>query len=392
MANLASVPTAGATAPLTAEREPRQVPVAAPVERLASLDVFRGFVMLWIIGGEGLMAGLAALGQNRVVEAIVYELNHTPWQGLRFYDCIWPSFMLMVGVSVPLSFRKRSLTQTYHQQLAHAAKRAIVLFLLGSLRESVSIGSPYLIELSSALQPIAIAYFVAVLVVQKPWRFQAALAALILTVYGFVLAFIPAPGIAAGSYQFNHNLVHWVDIALLGQTHWDRWPYASEGWGTVLSTIPTIATTLLGLLIGELLMSSRSKEKKAQFIAAIGLGCIAVGFAISPVVPVVMKLWTSSYGLVSAGWACLMFLFFYWLIDIRGHRKWAFPLSVIGMNAIFIYMFSSLIHLGPMVEVFTQGIGRVLPNSELLFQQVAILAIEWLILFWMYRRRIFIKA
>ena len=392
MANLASIPVVEAKTSSTAKQEAGQAPVATPVERLASLDAFRGFIMLWIIGGEGLVAGLAALGQNRVVEALVYELNHTPWQGLRFYDCIWPSFMLMVGVSVPLSFAKRSLTQTYHQQLVHAAKRAIVLFLLGSLRESVSMGSPYLVELSSALQPIAIAYFVAVLVVRKSCRFQAVLGATILAAYALLLAFVPAPGIAAGSYQFNHNLVHWVDIALLGQAHWDRWPFASEGWGTVLSTIPTIATTLLGLLIGELLMSSRSKETKAKFIGGIGILCITTGYAISPFVPVVMKMWTTSYGLMSAGWACLMFLVFYWLIDIRGYRKWAFPLTVIGMNAIFIYIFSSLIHLGPIVDVFTQGIANVLPNSALLFQQVAILAVEWLILFWMYKRRLFIKA
>lgn len=392
MANLVSRPAVDARNSAVAGPETERTPAPAVPERLGSLDAFRGFVMLWIIGGDGLMAGLAALGHNRIVEAVVYELNHSPWQGLRFYDCIWPSFMLMVGVSVPLSFAKRSLTQTYHQQLAHAAKRAIVLFLLGSLRESVLIGSPYLIELSSALQPIAVAYFVAVLVVRKSWRFQVVLGAVILAGYALVLAFVPAPGIAAGSYQFNHNLVHWLDIALLGQVHWNRWPFADEGWGTVLSTIPTISTTLLGLLIGELLMNRRTKETKAKFIGSIGLGCIAVGYAISPVVPVVMKMWTTSYGLMSAGWACLMLLFFYWLIDIRGYRKWAFPLAVIGMNAIFIYMFSSLIHLDPIVDVFTRGIARILPNSGLLFQQVAILAAEWAILFWMYKRRIFLKA
>jgi predicted acyltransferase len=392
MANLVSRPAIDARNPAVAGPETEGRPAAAAPERLGSLDAFRGFVMLWIIGGDGLMAGLAALGHNRLVEAVVYELNHTPWQGLRFYDCIWPSFMLMVGVSVPLSFAKRSLTQTYHQQLTHAAKRAIILFLLGSLRESVLIGSPYLIELSSALQPIAIAYFVAVLVVRESWRFQAVVGAAILAGYALVLAFVPAPGITAGSYQFNHNLVHWVDIALLGQAHWDRWPYANEGWGTVLSTIPTISTTLLGLLIGELLMTRRTKKTKAKFIGSIGLGCIAAGYAMSPVVPVVMKMWTTSYGLMSAGWACLMLLFFYWLIDIRGYRKWAFPLTVIGMNAIFIYMFSSLIHLDPIVDVFTRGIARILPNSGLLFQQVAILAVEWAILFWMYKRRIFLKA
>jgi len=368
------------------------MPAPAAFERLGSLDAFRGFVMLWIIGGDGLMAGLAALGHNRVIDAVVYELNHSPWQGLRFYDCIWPSFMLMVGVSVPLSFAKRSLTQTRQQQLAHAAKRALVLFLLGSVRESVLLGSPYLIELSSALQPIAIAYFVAVLVAHKSWRFQAGLGTGILAVYALVLAFIRAPGIAAGSYALNHNLVHWVDIAWLGQAHWDRWPYADEGWGTVLSTIPTISTTLLGLLIGELFMSARSKKSKAKFIGGIGLGCLAIGYGTSFVVPVVMKMWTASYGLMSAGCACLMLLFFYWVIDIRGYRKWAFPLTVIGMNAIFIYIFTSLIHLDAIVGVFTREVARFLPASEMLFQQVAVLAVEWCILFWMYKRKIFLKA
>jgi predicted acyltransferase len=392
MANLVSPPVVDARIPLTGESAAKRMPAPAVPERLGSLDAFRGFVMLWIIGGEGLMVGLAALGHNRVIDAVVYELSHSPWQGLRFYDCIWPSFMLMVGVSVSLSFAKRSLTQTYHQQFAHAAKRALVLFLLGSLRESVSLGSPYLVELSSALQPIAIAYFVAVLVVRKSWRFQAWLCVGILAGYALVLAFIPAPGISAGSYQYNHNLVHWVDIALLGQAHWDRWPYADEGWGTVLSMIPTISTTLLGVLIGELLMTARSKQSKAKFIGGIGFGCLAIGYGTSLFVPVVMKMWTASYGLMSAGWACLMLLFFYWLIDIRGYRKWAFPLTVIGANAIFIYMFTSLIHLDPIVNVFTKEIAKILPNSELLFQQIAILVVEWVILFWMYKRKIFVKA
>src|SRR2546427_7524467 len=354
MANLVSPPVVNATSSLAAEPESKRMAVPAAPERLGSLDAFRGFGMLWIIGGEGLMVGLAALGHNRVIDAVVYELSHSPWQGLRFYDCIWPSFMLMVGVSVPLSFAKRSLTQTYYQQLAHTVKRAIVLFLLGSVRESVLLGSPYLIELSSALQPIAIAYLVAVLVVRKSWRFQALLGAAILTGYSLLLSFMPAPGISAGSYEYNHNLVHWVDITLLGQTHWDRWPYAQEGWGTVLSMIPTISTTLLGLLIGELLMSARSKQSKAKFIAGIGVGCLAMGYVTSFFVPVVMKMWTTSYGLLSAGWASLLLLFFYWLIDMRRYRKWAFPFVIIGMNAIFIYMFTSLIHLDAIVGVFTK--------------------------------------
>jgi predicted acyltransferase len=139
-------------------------------------------------------------------------------------------------------------------------------------------------------------------------------------------------------------------------------------------------------------MSACTKQSKAKFIGGIGLVCLAVGYAISPIVPVVMKMWTTSYGLISAGWACLMLLLFYWLIDIRGYRKWAFPFLIIGMNAIFIYMFTSLVHLDSMVNVFTKELAGWLPKAGLLFQQVAVLVVEWLILFWMYKRNVFVKA
>jgi predicted acyltransferase len=348
--------------------------------------------MFWIVGGDALMLGLQRLGHNSVINAIVYELNHTPWQGLRFYDCIWPSFMLMVGISVPLSLAKRSRTQTSRQMVFHALKRTILLILLGSLRESVFLNAPCLVELSSALQPIGIAYFVAVLLARKSWRLQAMIAAGILAGYALLLAFVPASGIPAGTYQLNHNLVHYVDIALLGQARWDRWPYAPEGWGTVLSTIPTISTTLLGLLIGELLLSSRSNESKAKIIGGTGLACLALGYALNPWIPIAMKLWTTSYGLASAGCACLMFLAFFWVIEMRGHRQWPFFFVVIGSNAIFIYMFVSLISPNDWVEIFAKAVTSHLPQLEPLTCAILALGVEWLILFWMYRKKVFIKA
>lgn len=143
-------------------------PAAAPAIRLASLDAFRGFTMFWIVQGKAIVEGLRALGNNPVLAGLTYELDHSAWQGLRYYDCLWPSFMLMVGVSVPFAIAKRSQTQTDRAMLLHALRRAIILFLLGSLRESVSLGSPFLIELSSALQPIAVAYLAAFLLARKP--------------------------------------------------------------------------------------------------------------------------------------------------------------------------------------------------------------------------------
>ena len=237
--------------------------VAPATERLVSLDVFRGFIMLWLAGGDEVIRSLHAVGKNFVLNVLVYEFNHTPWHGLRFYDCIWPSFMFMVGLSIPFAVAKRAKTQSERQIIWHAVSRATVLFLLGSIRESVFLGHPYLIELSSALQPIAIAYLVAFLLAKKSVRVQAVVASLILVGYALLLAFVPAPGIPAGTYEHNHNLVNYVDVLLLPQ-HWNVWPYAPEGWGTILSTIPTISTTILGLIIGELLMSLTVQERQGQ--------------------------------------------------------------------------------------------------------------------------------
>jgi len=354
--------------------------------RLVSLDTFRGFIMFWIIGGEALAVGLQALKPNFLLNTFVYELNHTPWQGLRFYDCIWPAFMLMVGLSVPLSFAKRSRTQTYPQMLGHAVKRFAVLFLLGSLRESVHSGAPYWVELSSALQPIAIAYLVAFLLVRKSQRLQAAVGGLILVAYALILAFVPAPGVPAGTLDPYKNLVRSVDIMVLGRT------YPTEPWGSVLCTLPTISTTILGLLIGEWLMSARSKESKAKMIAGAGVFCLAAGYALSSFVPVIMKIWTTSYGLVSAGWACVMFLLFYWVIDVRGHQKGSLLFVVIGSNAVFIYMVASIVPLRQWVSIFTRSMVGASGHLEPLLHAVVVLVVEWLVLFWMYRNKIFIKA
>lgn len=387
-ASLAAESVEGATHGEAASKAPARI----GTERLVSLDVFRGFTMFWIVGGGLLMVGMAALGHNFIIDGIVRQLNHSPWFGLRFYDCIWPSFMLMVGVSVPLAFAKRSLTESYRRQLIHAIQRAIVLFLLGSVRESITLGSPYWVELSSALQPIAIAYLVAFLVARRSWRFQASLAGIILALYALILAFVPAPGIPAGSYAFNHNLVHFVDIAVLGQKHWDVWPYRDEGWGTVLVVFPAIATTLLGLLIGELLMTSRSMVNKAKVIGGIGVGLLVLGFALNPVIPIEMKMWTTSYGLASAGVACLEFLFFFWLVDIVRYRRWSIVFLPFGMNAIFIYMLTSLISISAGTDVFTNPIAVHLGRGGLLFQAAGTLAVEWLILYWMMKRKIFVKV
>ena len=350
--------------------------------RLVSLDAFRGFTMFWLLGGKGfVIAATALLG----VELAGYQLTHSDWEGIRYYDLIWPSFMLMVGVSVPFSFAQRSLTQTRGEMMRVAWRRAIVLFLLGSLRESLSKNEPQLIELSSALQPIALAYLVASYLAGRSLRIQLGTTVAILAGYTLLLALVPAPGRSAGSYEMNRNLVTAVDHLVLGRAH-------PDGWGTVLSAIPTIATTLLGLLLGQVLLSTRPTTEKLKAILLTGAGCLALGYALSPVVPIIMKLWTSSYGLVSAGYSCLLFGLFFWMIDVQQWRAWAFPLVVIGMNALAAYLLPTLLSLRKTVGIFTKPLTAEAGAFGPLLTTGAPLLVGWLILWWMYRRRIFFRG
>ena len=347
-------------------------------QRLVSLDAFRGFTMFWLVGGKPFVMAIAGLGLGALSSLLKYELTHTAWEGLRYYDLIWPSFMLMVGVSVPFSF-------AHERNMARVWRRAIVLFLLGSLRGSMSLGAPCLIELSSALQPIAIAYLVASYLWSYSARLQVAAATFILAAYALLLAFVPAPGIAAGTYELNHNLVTAVDQAVIGRAH-------PEGWGTALSTIPTISTTIIGLLFGELLMAGKGRRYNAKVIGLTGLGCLAAGLALSLFIPVIMKLWTTSYGLISAGWACLLFLAFYWTIDVLGYRGWTLPLVVIGVNALAAYLGPTIVQVHWMTDPFIKPIAARTGVFGAVLSTGLVLLVSWLVLFWMYSRKIFLRA
>ncbi|HUR59577.1 MAG TPA: hypothetical protein VM029_17800 [Opitutaceae bacterium] len=349
--------------------------------RLVSLDAFRGFTMFWLLGGKAFVIALASLAG---LEFFRSQLNHSAWEGVRYYDIVWPSFMLMVGVAIPFSFTRRAADQTRGALLRAAWKRAAILFLPGSLRESIHDNTPRLVELSSALQPIALAYLVTSYLAGRSVRLQIGVAVGILAGYALLLAFVPPSGMQAGTYELGRNLVTAVDEIVLGRAH-------KDGWGTVLSAIPTISTTILGLLLGQVLLSERSAAQKMKVIALAGAGCLVAGFALSPVVPVIMKLWTTTYGLMTAGWACWLFLFFYWLIDVRQSRAWAFPLIVIGSNALAAYLLPTIVPVRTIVGIFTKPAAAGLGVFGPVLTSGAALLASWLILLWLYRRKIFLR-
>jgi predicted acyltransferase len=273
--------------------------------------------------------------------------------------------------------------------LWHAITRFAILFLLGSLRESVSSGSPHLIELSSALQPIAVAYLVSFIIVRKSWKFQATVGLLILLIYGLAVALIPVPGVGSGSYVQNANLVWFMDRTLLPNRIGDD--VFLEGWGTMISMIPPISTTILGLLMGRLLMNKQTTTNyKIRILAITCIGVLAMGYVISIFVPVVMKMWTVSYGLISAGWACTMLLIFYWFIDVLGHKKWAYFFVVIGVNALAVYLADTVMRLSTISDVFTKDLAELMGSFGPLFAALVFIGLEWAILNWMYKRKIFL--
>ena len=350
-------------------------------DRLVSLDALRGFTMFWLMGGKAFVlavSGLLGLGFIR------YQLTHSAWEGVRYYDLIWPSFMLMVGVSIPFSFARRALEQSRGQLLRDAWKRAAILFLLGSLRESLSDGVPRLIELSSALQPIAIAYLATSYLAGRSLKLQIGVAVGIFAGYALLLAGVGMAGIPAGSYEMNRNLVTSFDQWAIGRAH-------KDGWGTVLSTVPTIATTIVGLIFGQVLRDDSSPRAKLKVFVLTGAGCLAAGFGLSPVVPVIMKVWTTSYGLVATGWACLFFSLFYWVTDLRGWRSWAFPFTVIGVNALAAYLLNTIIPIGRIVGTFTKPLVPLLGGFGPVMATGAVFFTGWLILFWLYRKRLYLR-
>lgn len=353
-------------------------------QRLLSLDAFRGFTMLWLAGGAGFVRSFQKLFDGPAFAAFAGQFQHSHWEGLRFWDTVMPAFLFMVGMSVPWATARRAETQSRAQVLLHACRRAAIIFLLGSLRESLSLGEPFLIELSSTLQPIAVSYLICVLLAPlRPWV-QWLTAALFLAIPGAVMAFIAAPGIPAGSYARELNISFWLDLQVLGRTHQDV-------WGTVLTEWLIPPTAIFGMRIGALLLADGDRTAKLRRIVWMGLAAVALGLALSPWVPVIMRLWTPSYGILSAGMACLQFALFFWLIDVKGWSGWTLPLIVIGTNALAAYLLPTIIPISKHVGVFTAPAAAALGPFGPILRAGAVLVAQWLILFWLYRRNIFLR-
>jgi predicted acyltransferase len=359
--------------------------------RIASIDALRGFDMFWIMGADAFFTAVLQLSDAPWAKVLRDQLEHSAWHGFTFYDLIFPLFLFVAGVSIPLALESRVARGEPRAALVrHVLWRTVKLFFFGLLVNRLLDLNFAQMRWPGVLQRIALCYCAASLAVLfLSRRAQAILAGALLVGYWLVLLFVPVPGVGAGMLTQDGNLAGFVDRLLI-PGRFCCYPFGdNEG---LLSTIPAIATTLLGVMTSYWLRSSRSAQVRAAGLAGAGVVSLLLALAWNPFFPINKILWTSSYVLLAGGWSLLLLALFYWIIDVRGWKGWAFPFIVIGMNPITIYLAQALLDFGIIAAIVTHGFIHQLGPYQAAFQVFTVLATKWLFLYFLYRQRIFLKA
>jgi len=370
---------------------PAENPFASAQKRLVSLDALRGFDMFWIIGGGWIIGGLAkGLNSEWFNQHIVPHAEHVPWEGFVAWDLIMPLFLFVVGTAMPYSFAKR-LEQGHPKGrlYVHIVFRVVVLWILGMIAQGrlLEYDLSKLRLYSNTLQAIAAGYLIAsvILLNLRVWG-QLAVTVALLLLYWALLMLVPVPGFGPGQLTPEGNLAIYIDKLILG-------PYqdgTSYAW--ILSGMTFACTVMMGALAGQLLRSDLGKTRKVLFLLASGVACIWIGWAWGLVFPIIKHIWTSSMVLYAGGWSLVLLGLFYLAFDMLPLRFLAFPFVVIGMNAIAVYMITRVYDFRHLGDIVVSGLSRWTGDWHDFVRAVAGVLVIWLILFYMYRKRTFIKV
>ncbi len=371
-------------------------PIQPRVNRLASLDAFRGLTV----------AGMVLVNNPGSWANIYWPLDHAKWSGWTPTDMIFPFFVFIVGVSITLSLaRKVEIGVDNRDLFRNVLRRSLIIFGLGLFLQGFPFFDLHTIRIPGVLQRIAVCYFCASIIFLKTrWRTQALIAGSLLIAYWIIMKTIPAPGFAPGDLSREGNFAAYVDRSILGVHKWKP-DYDPEG---ILSSIPAVATALCGVLTGHWLRSGKPQFEKVTGLFVAGLVCIVAGWAIDPWFPINKALWTSSFVIFMAGMALQLLALFYWLIDIKGIKKWALPFTIYGVNAIAVFVLSGLAARLMSLWKVSQPDGSKLDVHTLIYQHLFASWAEpinaslffaityvliWLFLMWLlYRKNIFIKV
>jgi heparan-alpha-glucosaminide N-acetyltransferase len=385
--------------------------------RLTSLDAFRGLVMTLMLGEEmRLFDAARAFPHSIVWSVIAFNTQHVEWQGCSLHDLIQPAFSFLAGAALPFSIASRKMKgQTFGPMLGHAIRRALLLIFLGIFLRSLHSTQTYF-TFEDTLTQIGLGYVFLFLLGFTRVRTQVITLVLILLSFWVAFALYPAPGPlfdyarvgvpADWHHLYTGFLSHWNKNSNLSWA-FDVWflnlfprehPFVfNEGGWSTLSFIPTLGTMIMGLLAGEWLKGNGSKEQKLRGLVIAGAGLVLLGLMCqwAGICPIVKRVWTSSYTLYSGGLVVLILAGFYALMEWKGWRRWAFPLLVIGMNSIAVYVMSWTMP-GFVSGALDRHLGWALaaiggPVFQPVLHGFAVMMVFWLILFWMYRRKIFLR-
>jgi predicted acyltransferase len=346
--------------------------------------------MFFIIGGEGIFTSLFGIWPNPVTETLAKNMEHAGWEGFFFYDLIFPLFLFLVGLLIPLVImRSKEKGQTNKEIFLHIGKRTVVLILLGLANYGLLRFNWPAMRWSSVLGRIGICYFfAALLVLHSNWRVQACVIAAILIGYWAALKFIPVPGFGPGVLTPEGCLTTWLDQKIipgtLGLGIYDR-----QG---VLSTFTALASTLVGVLAGHWLLTGRTGNQKTVGFILAGIILLAAGWIWGQFFFISRNVWTSSFVLYTSGWSLLLMALFYWIIDVKGFKRWTFFLVVIGMNAITIWVGQRFIDFKFTSDAIFLGVSKYFGVLQPLFLACCLIALKWLFLYFLYSRKIFLKA
>jgi predicted acyltransferase len=379
------------------------VPAAAPAaRRVASLDALRGFTIFWILGGDALAWALKEMSSDKpgalsaAGRFVGTQLQHVDWEGFRFYDLIFPMFIFVTGVSIVFSLS--TMVEREGRPAAHARvlRRSALLFVLGLLYYGgVSTNWPD-IRLLGVLQRIALCYLFASLLFLN-FRPRGLIATFVTLLVGYwaLMTFVPVPGIGAGQFAPGANLADWIDEQYLPGRKWNP-PWDPEG---MLSTLPAIATCLLGVFAGLLLKRSElTPRQKSLWLAGAGIVLVAAGFLWSLQFPIIKSIWTSSFVLVAGGFSLLLLGAFYQVIDNWGQRSWSSIFMWLGANAITLYFVYGFVDFQQVARRFVGGdVGDFLdanltPGAANFVAVAVSLALVVAIAHFLYRRKIFLRV
>jgi predicted acyltransferase len=364
-------------------------------KRLYSLDALRGFDMFWIMGGESIFIALAALTGWPVFQWFATQLEHVPWNGFHFYDMIFPLFLFIAGISFPFSLAKRTeKNETRASIYRHVIFRGLILVLLGILYNNAVRFNLTELRYGSVLGHIGLAWmFAALIFMNTKLTMRIIWFGGILIGYWLLLLLFPAHDLGSKDiFSQEGNLASYIDRLLMpGKLYLGN--HDPEG---ILSTVPAIATALLGMFTGEFLLSNYLKDKPLRRVLYMVLAAVAlmiIGKLWNIIFPINKNLWTSSFVCWVGGLSLLFFAVFHLIIDIWNFRKWAFFFVVIGMNPITIYLTERIVNFRSASKFFFGGISDLVPQTWAPFvDAVGFVAVGWVFLYILYKKKIFLKV